>query len=236
MIATALFLLQTTWSPIPQGTAHTITSTALGERRDIMVVEPSGYAADSTRYPVIVLLDGDGLLPVGASMISFLQRSGQGRGAILVGVRSNSPTDRYRIFTPPPDSATRARLPNAGGDAAMRTFLESELRAFIEQRWRTGDQWIVAGHSLSALFAVALFAQEQSLFSGFVAISPVLGWQNGIVLEAAKWRVERPGARPVRLHRKRRRALSADGGALARFTAHSPEVTRDQLALSAVPE
>lgn len=198
-LLSALLLLQAAWAPISTGQGHSIQSAALGERRDIMIVEPSGYATDSARYPVIVLLDGDGLLPVGASMISFLQRSGQGRGAILVGVRSNSPTDRYRIFTPTPDSAVRARLPNAGGEAAMRTFLESELGAFLEQRWRTGDQWILAGHSLSGLFALSIFAEEQSRFTGFVAISPVLGWQNGLVLDRAKRRVGQPRSRPVRL-------------------------------------
>lgn len=196
--AAALLLLQTAWAPIPEGKGFSLPSAALGESRDIMVVEPWNYA-DTANYPVIVLLDGDGLLPVGAGMMTFLQKIGQTRGAILVGVRSNSPTDRYRIFTPTPDSATRARLPNSGGDSAMRNFLERELRPFIEQRWRTSDHWILAGHSLSALFAISTFAQHQSVFTGYIAISPVLGWQGGSSLRAAQQRVLQPRPRPVRL-------------------------------------
>lgn len=185
MILAAILLLQATWAPLPTGTAQTIHSTALGEPRDIVVVEPVGYTADAARYPVVVLLDGDGLLPVAAGMLTVLQRMGQSRGAILVGVRSNSPTDRRRLFLPP-------------ADAAMRGFLESELKPLVERGWRTNDHWILAGHSLSALFAISTFAQSRSIFTGFVAISPVLGWQDNTILRSAEQRVER-GGRSVRL-------------------------------------
>jgi uncharacterized protein len=81
----------------------------------------------------------------------------------------------------------------------MRAFLETELRGFIEQRWRSNDEWVLAGHSLSALFAISMFAQQESGFTRFIAMSPVLGWQGGIVLERARRRVERAGSRAVRL-------------------------------------
>ena len=186
MILAALMLLQGAWAPLPNGVPHRIQSTALGEPRDVMVVEPGGYSADSSRYPVIVLLDGDGLLPVGAGMLAFLERMGRTGGAILIGVRSNSPADRGRVFLPP-------------GDSAMRGFLESELKPFIERRWRTTDQWILAGQSLSALFTLSTFARRESVFTGFVAISPVLGWRDGVIRRAAQVRVEQPRSRPVRL-------------------------------------
>lgn len=185
MIAALLVVAQAAWAPIPQGSAHRIESAALGETRDIMVVEPVGYT-DSVRYPVVVLLDGDGTLPVGAGMMTFLGRMGQTRGAILVGVRSNSPNDRFRIFLPPADSA-------------LRLFLERELKPFVERRWRVSDDWSIAGHSLSALFAISTFARESSIFTGFIAISPVLGWRDGLILRSAQQRLDWFRDRPVRL-------------------------------------
>lgn len=178
---------------MPGGTPFLVPSRGLNDSREVAVVEPYGYASDTLRYPVLVVLDGDGLLAPAAGMVAFTHRASQGPGVLVLGVRSRTREDRIAIFTPTPDSGTKARMPQAGGEEAFRRFLEEELRPFIERRYRTTARWTLVGHSLAGLFAVSTFANSATRFTDFVAISPTLNWQSGTVLAAATRRVKQPG-------------------------------------------
>jgi uncharacterized protein len=186
---------QSSWNPLPGGQSYTIRSEALGELRDVFVLPPRATTQTTTPYQVMVLLDGDGLLPVAAGLTSLLQLGAGHQPWLLVAVRSVTPDDRVRNFTPAPDSAVRARYPSAGGSERFRRFLASELRPFVAERYRTGDRWGLVGHSLGGVFVVQTLASVDTTFSDFIAISPTLGWQGGIVASTAPARLQtRAGA------------------------------------------
>jgi uncharacterized protein len=189
---------QGVWNPSPGGQSFTIRSEALGESRDVFVMRPRSTGSDTARHQVMVLLDGDGMLPPAAGLTTFLQLSSGHAPWLLVAVRSVNPDDRLRNFTPAPDSATRARYPLAGGSERFRRFLESELRPFVEARFPTGARWALVGHSLAGVFVVDALARPEVRFTDFVAISPTLGWQGGAVGVAAAERATRPST-PSRL-------------------------------------
>jgi predicted alpha/beta superfamily hydrolase len=175
-------MVQAQWRPLPEAESHVVDSRILGEPRDISVVTPPGYAADSVRLTVVVLLDGDGLLPPTAGLQRFLP---SGVPLLLVGVRSVSPPDRVRNFTPAPDSAVKARHPQAGGAGTFQRFLEDEVLPLVAKHYRTNGAYVLVGHSLAGLFAVQVFLDPRSKFAHVVAISPTLGWQGQAVVRQA---------------------------------------------------
>ena len=163
------------WQPVPSSRHHTINSKILGEKRDISIVIPPTSNPPSTKYTVVVVLDGDGLLPLASAY--RLWTSDDVR-LLFVGVRSLSTEDRFRNFTPPPDSATRQRYPVAGGAPRFLRFLSEEVLPYVKKEYQTTGTNILIGHSLSGLFAVEALLDPSMPFSRVVAISPTLGWQN----------------------------------------------------------
>ncbi len=163
------------WQPVPSSRHHTINSKALGERRDISIVVPPATNPPSTKYTVVVVLDGDGMLPLASAY--RLWTSDDVR-LLFVGVRSLTTEDRFRNFTPPPDSATRQRYPMTGGGPKFLQFLSGEVLPYVNKEYLTTGVNILVGHSLSALFAVDAFLDPATPFSRVIAISPTLGWQG----------------------------------------------------------
>lgn len=176
---------------------RTLTSAKIGQRYELLVALPAGYAKSGQSYPVLYVLDGWHF-----PLMAFLQNnniySERMRPVIIVNV-SHGATDymalRARDFTP-----TRTpKEPNSGGAAAFLDFLEHELIPFVDRTWRTmpADRGLL-GHSYGGLFAIYALEQRPALFQRIVAASPALGWDNRLLLTAARDRLRRLSA-PVRL-------------------------------------
>jgi pimeloyl-ACP methyl ester carboxylesterase len=105
---------------------------------------------------------------------------------ILVAVLDG---DRNRDFT-----ATHApvqgplRFPTSGGAAAYLEHVEKELCPFIDANFRTSGS-ILAGWSLGGLFTFYTLLEKSELFTGYIAISPSLWWNNQEPLDWAKDRI-----------------------------------------------
>jgi predicted alpha/beta superfamily hydrolase len=109
---------------------------------------------------------------------------------IIVNVNLDSPRDmlalRARDFTPTKTSEE----PTSGGGAAFLDFFEHELIPFIDRTYRTipSDRGLL-GHSYGGLFAIYALEQRPALFQRIVAASPSLGWDNRLLLTAARDRL-----------------------------------------------
>jgi predicted alpha/beta superfamily hydrolase len=125
---------------------RTLTSAKIGQRYELLVSLPAGYAKSSESWPVLYVLDGWHF-----PLMAFIQEnniySKRMRPVIVVNV-SYGATDsmalRARDFTP-----TRTpREANSGGAAAFLDFLEHELIPFVDRTWRTvpSDRGLL-GHS-----------------------------------------------------------------------------------------
>jgi hypothetical protein len=176
---------------------RTLTSAKIGQRYELLVSLPAGYAKSSESWPVLYVLDGWHF-----PLMAFIQEnniySKRMRPVIVVNV-SYGATDsmalRARDFTP-----TRTpREANSGGAAAFLDFLEHELIPFVDRTWRTvpSDRGLL-GHSYGGLFAIYALEQRPALFQRIVAASPSLDWDGGLLLTAARDRLRKLPA-PVRL-------------------------------------
>jgi uncharacterized protein len=176
---------------------RTLTSAKIGQRYELLVSLPEGYAKSGQSYPVLYVLDGWHF-----PLMTFIQEnnvySKRMRPVIIVNV-SHGDTDymarRARDFTP-------TRTPqeaNSGGAAAFLDFLEHELIPFVDRTWRTmpTDRGLL-GHSYGGLFAIYSLEQRPALFQRIVAASPSLEWDGRLLLTAARDRLRKLSA-PVRL-------------------------------------
>src|SRR5579859_1872402 len=176
---------------------RTLTSGKIGQRYELLVSLPEGYAKSSQSYPVLYVLDGWHF-----PLMAFIQQnnvySKRMRPVIIVNV-SHGATGymalRARDFTP----TRTSREVNSGGAPAFLDFLEHELIPFVDRTWRTmpADRGLL-GHSYGGLFAIYALEQRPALFQRIVAASPALEWDNRLLLTAARERLLKLPA-PVRL-------------------------------------
>jgi len=158
------------------GVKETITSHVLNETRGYSVYVPRSYNETTQRYPLLVVLDGDDFFHFLTGAIDYDIKLGKIPEMIVVGIDS---TDRMRDFTP-----TRAGIPGgqvietSGGGDAFHRFLSEELMPTLEKKFRLSAFRVLCGHSLAGLFATDNVIHHPEEFSGVIATSPSLWWDN----------------------------------------------------------
>ena len=121
--------------PFVLGVIEELQSTQLGEKRTLNIYLPEGYSADdTTRYPVIYLLDGsadeDFIHVVGLVQFNSFSWINRVPRSIVVGIAT---VDRRRDFTfPTTVKADLERFPATGHSDKFIAFIEKELQPFID--------------------------------------------------------------------------------------------------------
>jgi len=177
--------------PTPRHVTFTLESRVLGEPRVINVYTPPGYdSLAGSSFPVVYMPDG-GLaedFPHIANTLDSLIARKAIAPVIVVGIEN---TERRRDLTGPTavasDSAIARRV---GGSAAFRRFLREELMPTVRQRYRSTDETTIVGESLAGLFIVETFLVEPDLFRRYIALSPSLWWNRGVLLRTAPERLK----------------------------------------------
>jgi predicted alpha/beta superfamily hydrolase len=173
-------------SPFCIGKVLTLQSSVLGEERTINVALPPGYQdGDTTRYPVIFLLDGsaneDFIHVAGALQFATMDWIAWQRPSILVGIAN---VDRKRDFTYPTTIAKdKEQFPSTGGSAAFIEFLAKELIPFVDVHFHTGADRMLIGQSLGGLLAAEILVKKPALFNRYLIASPSLWWDDGSLLK-----------------------------------------------------
>jgi predicted alpha/beta superfamily hydrolase len=202
----SLFLLTAvvSWAQTPEQAVslddtqqRALTSAKIGQRYELLVSLPAGYAKSGQSYPVLYVLDGWHF-----PLMTFIQQNNvysKRMGPVIIVNVSHGATGymalRARDFTP----TTTPKEASSGGAAAFLDFLEHELIPFVDRTWRTvpTDRGLL-GHSYGGLFAIYALEQRPALFQRIVAVSPALEWDGRLLLTAARDRLRRLSA-PVRL-------------------------------------
>jgi hypothetical protein len=139
-------------------------SEILGEWRPLEIYLPDDYENSTDPYPVMVVLDGDWAFNYMVSLVDMISPNYLPR-MIVVGLPN---TDRRRDLDPYLGGA-----PQAENDTGkFIRFLKEELFVHLENKYRTRDYRILAGHSLAGYFTVYALLKESTLFSGYFASSP----------------------------------------------------------------
>ena len=171
--------------PFILGEVRQIQSNVLGEIRTLNIYFPDGYSADdSTRYPVIYLLDGsadeDFIHIVGLVQYNSFEWIRRVPKSIVVGIAT---VDRRRDFTfPTTIEADLKAYPTSGKSENFILFLESELQPFIDKNFKTSPAKTIIGQSLGGLLATEILLTKPALFTNYIIISPSVWWDNGSLL------------------------------------------------------
>jgi len=139
-----------------------LKSSVLNEQRRLLVNLPDGYIDSEKRYPVLYLLDGSRHFSHAVTASKILLEDGRIPELIIVGI-TNNPGTRGRDLARERDRFVE--------------FIETELTTYIDKTYRTSELKTLFGHSMAGYFSMRLLAEENPIFSNYIAASPVL--QNG---------------------------------------------------------
>lgn len=174
-----------TTKPFQLGVIEEIKSVELSENRILNIYLPEGYnQKDSTKYPVIYLLDGsadeDFIHIVGLVQFNSFEWINQVPKSIVVGIAT---VDRRRDYTfPTTILKDKNKYPTSGHSDKFILFIEKELQPFIEKKYNTNKDKTLIGQSLGGLFATEVLFKKPTLFNTYIIVSPSLWWDNGSIL------------------------------------------------------
>lgn len=145
---------------------QTISSTIMQEERRIKIQLPRSYNQDKKKqYPIFIVMDGEYLFEPFAGMIDYLSYWEEIPEAIVVGVMQQ-PNRELEMQV---DDETY--LPFAQGEDFF-DFLEIELLPYISENYRTSLMSVIAGHNLSANFMNFFLFRKETIFQGYINLSP----------------------------------------------------------------
>ncbi len=178
-------LNQTGPRPFVLGVIDEIQSTQLGESRILNIYLPEGYKQnDTTKYPVIYLLDGsadeDFIHVVGIIQFNNFEWINRVPKSIVVGIAT---VDRRRDFTYPTTiEKDKKRFPTTGHSDKFISFIEKELQPLIEKKYKANTSRTIIGQSLGGLLATEILFKKPTLFEKYIIISPSLWWDDASLL------------------------------------------------------
>lgn len=182
-----------TSKPFVLGSIVESQSKVLGEKRVLNVYLPEGYdQGDTIKYPVVYLLDGsadeDFIHTVGLFQFNTFSWIDRVPKSIVVGIAT---VDRRRDFTfPSTIESEKKNYPTTGHSDKFISFLENELKPFINSRYKTNLSAMLIGQSLGGLLATEVLLKKPELFNKYLIISPSIWWDNGSLLNQPIQKIE----------------------------------------------
>jgi len=169
--------------PLTIGEIRTIKSKILNEDRVLNIYLPQNF--DKTKsYPIIYLLDGsmnEDFIHV-TGLIQFFNQMYSMPETIVVGIAN---IDRKRDFTFHTDLKDLQKdYPTTGHSDKFISFLEKELKPYIESQFKTTDKYLF-GQSLGGLLATEILLKKPEMFNNYFIISPSLWWDDESLLKQA---------------------------------------------------
>ena len=146
---------------------HSIESEILQENRNVLIHLPDNYSESNKSYPVLYQVRGDS-----ASMLEILStvnRLALGEKIIpemiIVAIETVEGKDLW------PTNTKFYPEPSAIGATEFLTFIEKDLIPYIENKYRTKDDRILYGQSMSSVFTIYTFLERPELFNSYIASS-----------------------------------------------------------------
>ncbi|WP_025141935.1 alpha/beta hydrolase [Pedobacter jeongneungensis] len=189
--------------PFVLGVIDEIESKELAEKRILNIYLPEGYNQnDTTKYPVIYLLDGsadeDFIHIVGLVQFNSFEWVNQVPKSIVVGIAT---VDRKRDFTFPTTIETdQKKYPTTGHSDKFIAFIGNELQPYIQEKYKTNGAKTIIGQSLGGLLLTEILFKKPSLFNNYIIISPSLWWNNGSLLNEKSKVTESNSNQPTQVY------------------------------------
>lgn len=178
---------------LPGTQQYDLKSTVNGRGYRLYVAPPVGYVkGDTTRYPVLYVLDGHFAFPAAVSAREYMGIFRELEDVIIVGIGEGDYSftswiqDRWRDYTPSADPASdsstarRYKLAlsslRSGGGRDFLNALRNDVIPFIDTAYRTTADRGLTGHSLGGLFTAYALFEAPELFQRYGINSPSLWW------------------------------------------------------------
>lgn len=169
--------------PLTIGEIRTLKSKILNEDRTLNIYFPQNFDKAKS-YPVIYLLDGslnEDFIHV-TGLVQFFNQMYSMPETIVVGIAN---IDRKRDFTFHTDLKDLQKdYPTTGHSDKFISFLEKELKPYIENQFKVTDKYVF-GQSLGGLLATEILLKKPELFNNYFIISPSLWWDDESLLKSA---------------------------------------------------
>jgi len=148
------------------GFQDSIFSEVLSENRSLLIRLPDDYANSGKSYPVIYRLDGEvDLLVETVGVLYRLSYREKIMPDMIVVMIENTNRDRDML---PVNTFFYQEEPGAKN---FQQFINSELIPYIDGKYRTTDERILCGQSLSSIFTLYDLLTETSAFDSYIACS-----------------------------------------------------------------
>lgn len=189
--------------PFVLGVIENLKSEVLGENRVLNIYLPEGYREnDTTKYPVVYLLDGsadeDFIHISGLYQFNSFPWVKRVPRSIVVGLAT---VDRRRDFTYPTTiEKDRNLYKTAGHSANFISFIEKELQPFIERKFNVSGIRTIIGQSLGGLLATEILFTKPRLFDQYIIVSPSLWWDNGSLLTQEPSLLKENFSKPIQVY------------------------------------
>lgn len=178
------------------GKSEQLHSNIMKEDRIINVYLPEDYKpADTTKYPVIYVLDGgmeEDFFHI-AGIVRFNTQPWVARfpRSIVVGIEGNS---RRRDFTfavsnidfIEKEGFKKSSFPQYGGSESYIQFMKKEIQPYIEKKYRASERKTIIGESLAGLLTAEILLKSPTMFTDYIIISPSLWWGEHALLDNAE--------------------------------------------------
>lgn len=180
--------------PLTIGEIRILKSKILNEDRTLNIYLPQKFNKAQS-YPVIYLLDGsmnkDFIHVTG--LVQFFNQMYAMPETIVVGIAN---IDRKKDFTFHTDLKNLQQdYPTTGHSDQFISFLEKELKPYIEKQFKTSDTYLF-GQSLGGLLATEILLKKPDMFNNYFIISPSLWWDDESLLKSAnQWLTKIPDTR-----------------------------------------
>ena len=175
----------------------TITSKIMGKDYQLYISFPRGYLTkDTTKYPVLYLLDGRVYFPIINSARGEMDFGNELEKVIIVGIGSGLDgaswyVNRIYDYTTSKDTVFDRKnekelgFPNgtlqSGGAEKFLQCITKEIIPYVDLHYKTNRDRGIAGHSLGGLFAAYCLLHSKNVFTRYGISSPSLWWNNNEV-------------------------------------------------------
>lgn len=171
---------------IPYTEVRQLESRATGRSYDIYVRLPDDYAKDQTKdYPVLYVLDAQWDFKMLDSIYGGLLYDGFIHEMIIVGITYSGDQPDYGALRSMDDTPVHNAFIEGSGDAPkFLVFLKEQLIPFMEANYDTDpSRRVLMGSSFGGTFTLYAMFTDPTLFSGYVASSPVVTYGDRFTFE-----------------------------------------------------
>ncbi|MFZ1743003.1 MAG: alpha/beta hydrolase-fold protein [Pontixanthobacter sp.] len=170
-------------TPVTIGKSYSIPAAAFDGERRITVRLPPGYVEQpEMRFPVVYIIDGgpEQDFPHIAGIVQSRDMNYSFDRFILVGIETINRRSELspQVRTGAEDYYKELLGATPGGADNFRSFIEADVKPWVEGNFRTTGHSAIMGESLAGLFVLETLLKQPALFDDWIAVSPSLWYDD----------------------------------------------------------